>query len=155
MGKQIVFVKVSGVQETMRAFDLLPKAAEDSLRKRSRELVETLSGRIRTAAQADSRQSARAASSVKPGSGRLPSVVAGGGRRASAVIFGSEFGAKGRFGWYARKQFSSSRARQFRPHLGQGSYWFFKTVENEDTGAIAAAWSKVADDIVRSFVKGA
>jgi hypothetical protein len=46
-----------------------------------------------------------------------------------------------------------STGRQYKPHIGQGSYWFFRTVE--DNGAlIGAKWLQVADDVAREWATG-
>lgn len=141
-----VTMHISGVRETLRAFDRLPRDASDSLRKRSMELAQTLVGTVQSAARSDSRQSALMASTVRAGRDRVPVITAGGSKRvgrnrvpAFKVLFGSEFGAHS--------------LPQFRPHVGQGSYWFFQAIE-DNTAVIDAAWNKVADDIVRSFVGG-
>lgn len=141
-----VNMRIDGAQSVLAAFRKLPKEANDALRDRSRQLAETLAVRVASAARADSRQSALIASTVKARRDRVPVIVAGGTKRvgrnrkpAHKILFGSEFG--------------STSFTQFRPHLGQGSYWFFRTVE-DSTAEIAAAWSKAADDIVASFERG-
>jgi hypothetical protein len=140
-----VKLHITGLRETLRAFDALPQAADDSLSKRSMELAESLAVKVRAAASSDSKQSALMASTVRAKRARVPMITAGGSKAvghrkvpAFKVLFGSEFGA--------------SRLLQFRPHVGQGSYWFFRTVE-ENADDIDSAWGKVADDIVRSFVR--
>lgn len=139
-------VQVDGVRQTVAAFNLLPAAASKSLRERTLELSETLARKARTAGMADSGQSALVAPTVKASRDRVPAITAGGSKRvgsrrkpAHKILFGSEFG--------------SNRLPQFRPHLGSGSYWFFRSVEN-DGGEISRAWNRVADDIIEAFTRG-
>lgn len=136
-------VRVDGARQTLAAFRRLPREASNSLRERSMELAAVLAGRVASAARGDSRQSALMAPTVKARRDRIPSIEAGGSTRVGSnhvpaykILFGSEFGAR--------------TLPQFRPHLGRGSYWLFRTVEDNQV-EIASAWSRVADDIVRSF----
>ena len=69
------------------------------------------------------------------------------------LLFGSEFGMNRRSGWYADDRFRDSVGRQFRPHRGAGSYWFFKTAE-QDQPEIQQALRETADEIVRNFGHG-
>lgn len=139
-------LRIDGARQTLKAFKDLPKEANDSLRKRSQELAQSLATRVQSAARSDSPQSALIAPTVKARRDRVPVIAAGGNKKvgrnkkpAHKVMFGSEFG--------------SNRLRQFRPHRGSASYWFFKTVEENQT-EIADAWRKVADDIEREFSDG-
>lgn len=152
-----ISVHVDGIRQTLAAFRRLPKQASDSLRDRTLDLSELLARRIKAAGRLDSRQSAAVAPTVKAVRDRVPAIVAGGTVRvtstrvpASKVIFGSEFGARRRFGWYAAHKYASSRGRQYRRHLGRGSYWIFRTVE-ENAAEISRAWAKVADDVVQAW----
>lgn len=138
-----VNVRIEGARETIAAFNRLPKEASDALRDRSLELAEALAAKASGYARQDSKQSALMAATVKARRDRVPVVVAGGAKRvgrnrvpAYAILFGSEFG--------------SSRLRQYRHHLGRGSYWFFATVEKEQA-EISAAWNKAADEIIDKF----
>jgi hypothetical protein len=137
---------VEGVRSTVAAFNLLPAAASRSLRERTLELSGTLARKVEAAGHADSGQSSLVASTVKANKDRVPSITAGGSTRVGSrrkpafkILFGSEFG--------------SNRLRQFRPHLGSGSYWFFRTVE-DNQAEISDAWNDVADDIIREFGRG-
>lgn len=145
-----VNVRIEGVRETIRAFRELDRAASDVLRDRTLELSELLAGRVKAAGMADTRQSARAAASVKARRDRVPVITAGGTKRANAVLFGSEFGMNRRSGWYANRRYNGSAGGQYRPHQGRHSYWFFATVE-ENEGEIGAAWRQVADELVRRW----
>lgn len=139
-------VKIEGVRETLAAFRSLPRDASNALRERSMELAQVLAERVASAAEADSPQSALMAPTVKARRDRVPVIEAGGTKpvgSASApaykILFGSEFGAR--------------TLPQYRPHVGRGSYWLFKTAfENQDE--IETAWNHLADDIQRAFGEG-
>jgi hypothetical protein len=139
--------RVEGLRETIRAFRDLPKDANNELRDRTLVLAQTLAEQVRAAGMADGPQSARAAESVKAQRDRVPVIKAGGTKRSSAVVFGSEFGMNRRSGWYAARRYNESDGRQYRPHEGRHSYWFFRTVEDNE-GEIASAWRQVADDVL-------
>jgi hypothetical protein len=138
---------VTGVRETIRAFRDLPKDASTELRDRTLVLSQALAEQVRAAGMADGPQSARAAESVKAQRDRVPVIKAGGTKRSSAVLFGSEFGMTRRSGWYAARRYNASAGRQYRPHQGRHSYWFFRTVEDHDA-EIARAWGQVADAVL-------
>jgi hypothetical protein len=140
-----VTIHIDGLRETLAAFRRLPPEASEQLRIRSLQISEVIASRVRSAAHADSGQAALMAPTVKARRDRVPAVAAGGSVRvgrnrkpAFKVLFGSEFG--------------SNHLRQFRPHLGRGSYWFFRTVEeNEDW--MASAWRRAADDVIAAFTR--
>jgi hypothetical protein len=143
-------IEITGLQETIRAFNQLPKEANNELRVQTLDLTKALAEKIRAAGMSDTPQSARAAKSVKAVRDRVPVVQAGGTKRASAVIFGSEFGATRKFGWYARGRYYDSTGKQYRPHRGRASYWFFAEIERQQP-MIAATWSRTADAILRKW----
>jgi hypothetical protein len=66
------------------------------------------------------------------------------------LLFGSEFGANGRYGFYSASRYRDSPGRQFRPHRGQNSYWLFRTAEQAQP-EIKAQFAAVVDEIVRDF----
>ena len=145
-GKLTINVHITGATETLAAFRRLPRDASDALRTRSLELAQALATKVAAAAESDSAQSALMAPTVKARRDRIPTIEAGGaGRVASSrvpaykILFGSEFGAR--------------TLPQYRPHVGRGSYWMFKTVEDNEA-QIAATWLKAADDIVTAFTRG-
>jgi hypothetical protein len=142
-GSLSVSVHVDGVHEVLAAFERLPNQADRELRDASWDLARALAGRAAAAGRAEGHQAALMADTVQAIRGVVPAVVAGGSarvgrRRTSAwkLLFGSEFG--------------STTLRQFKPHLGQGSYWFLVTVSREET-RIAAAWQHAADEIADRF----
>lgn len=143
-------MQVEGIREVLAAVRELPPEAQDILRDGSYELSQLLAGRIRSAGMSDSPQSARAAASVKAVRDRMPVIRAGGTKRSSAVLFGSEFGATRKFGWYARGRYYDSAGKQFRPHRGASSYWFFATLEREQ-GALSAAYRRMADAVIERW----
>jgi hypothetical protein len=141
-----ISLHVEGARETLAAFRRLPKDANNALRDRSLELAQALATKVASAARSDSGQSALIAPTVKARRDRIPFIEAGGSTRvgrnrvpAYKVIFGSEFGAR--------------TLPQYRPHVGKGSYWMFKTVEANEA-EIMSTWMKAAADIQREFESG-
>lgn len=144
-GGLVVNLKIDNVRETLAVLRYLPTEANKELREASLKLSQSLSTRAKSAAQTDNRQTALLAPTVKARRDRVPFIQAGGAKRVGSrkkpaykILFGSEFG--------------SSRLRQFRPHLGRGSYWFFKTIENEQA-LINREWNAAADHVVDTFTK--
>lgn len=153
-------VELEGVRDTLRALRALPKEASDQLRVETLALSTRLAEKVQAAARAQGGQARAVAVTVKARRDRVPVIVAGGAKRvgrkrspAYGLLFGSEFGMNGRSGWYAASRYRASRGRQYRPHHGRHSYWFFKTVEANES-EIAAAWRRVADDVVAKFSEG-
>jgi len=145
MAKQqlMVTVRIDGLRETLAALRALPKDASDELRVAALEISKEVAAAAKASGIQEGRQAAIVATTVRAARDRVPVVVAGGnkkiGRRkkpAYKLLFGSEFGA--------------NRLDQYKPHLGRGSYWFFRTIEDEQA-EIAARWLKAADEIIRKF----
>ena len=152
-----VSIYTDGIRSTLAAFRKLPAEASENLRDGSLKLSKTLARRVQAAGLADSDQAAAVAPTVKAVRDRVPAITAGGPTRVTSsrvpawkILFGSEFGARRRFGWYAARKYSRSPGRQYRPHLGRGSYWMFRAVDRSQA-TINAGWAKVADDIAASF----
>lgn len=139
-------VSVHGADEVRRALLKLPLEARDEARKGMTKLSRDLANIIRAAGRADTRQSARAAATVRARTGLSPGVLAG----PHKLLFGSEFGVKRRFGWYAQPRYFHSHKRQFRAHLGGGSYWFFRTQEREQPRVDREA-QEIGDNIIRRW----
>lgn len=161
MAKQTLTVKVhvTGVRETLAAFRRLPKDASNELRDAAGHIAQVLVVAAKANAQIDP-QSAAVGTTVKVARDRVPAVTAGGAKRVTssrapawALLFGSEFGANGRYGWYGASRYADSPARQYAPHQGQRGRWFFPAVEDRQA-QIAAEWRKAADNIVRKFGEG-
>lgn len=138
-------VEVIGGAEILRAFRDLPKQASEELREASTEIATGLVADLQAAARAEGRQAALMVPTVKVKRDRIPVIQAGGSKRvgrkrvpAGKLLYGSEFG---------------SNLRQFRPHLGTGSYWFYRTVQARD-GEIYAEWLEAADRIMQAFGEG-
>ncbi len=155
-----IAVHVDGARPILAALRKLPKEASESLRNRSTALSKTLARKVKAAGIAEGSQAAAVATTVKAVRDRVPAITAGGSTRVTAhrvpaqhLVFASEFGARRRFGWYAARKYAHSRGRQYRRHVGRGSYWFFKTVEH-NSDDVSSAWRKVADDIIDSFRAG-
>lgn len=141
-------LRIEGVRETLAAFRRLPPDATRELRSASLRIAETLAGRVRAAGASDGPHSALVAPTVRAVRDRVPAITAGGSKtvgrqsrrsrgqgptKASDLLFGSEFGA--------------THLKQFRPHVGAGSYWFFRTVE-ANQGEAVREWEQAADEIV-------
>lgn len=142
----IITVKIEGIHETLRALSKLPKDANVEIKEKAQELSKKLADAARSSGLSEGKQAALVATTVKAARDRVPVVVAGGSKRlgrnkkpAFKLLFGSEFG--------------SNRYEQYKPHIGQGSYWFFKTIEDESV-TIAAEWQEAADEIIRKFSLG-
>jgi hypothetical protein len=144
-------VRISGANEVLRALQGLPKDADRELQAEAFDISKSLADRIKAAGRADTRQSARAARSVREvKAGAWPAITAGGTKGSRPFLFGSEFGMTRKSGWYRKRRYFDSAGSQFRPHLGSGSYWFFKTAEREQPW-IASEWHKAADAVVRKW----
>lgn len=145
-GTLVLTIHASGVKETLRAYRKLPKEANKALREDTLALSKDLATKVAAAGVAEGGQAALVAKTVKARKDRVPVIAAGGvrkvgSRRAPAykVLFGSEFGA--------------TYLKQYKPHLGRGSYWFYKTVEKNQR-RILRAWTKVADKVAKEFRRG-
>jgi hypothetical protein len=124
----------------------LPADANRELDRETRELAEKLADFARAAGRADTRQSARAATTVRAETGRgFPQAVVG----PHPLLFGSEFGIKRRTGWYAKPRYLDSPARQFRP-WNNSSYWFLRT-QTERGPEIQEAFTEIADAIIEAW----
>lgn len=142
-----VDVRFRGLDEVIRAAERLGPAVQREADDAAENAAEILGELVAAAGRSDSRQSARAAATVRvEGSGMNSRVTAG----PHPLLFGSEFGALGRFGWYSKPRYLGSRPRQFRPHLGSGSYWFFRTIE-ENKPAVDAEWARALSAIIRDW----
>jgi len=156
-----VNLAIDGVRETLAAFRSLPKDANDQLRERSRKLAEIVAERAKAAGQAEGKQAALVARTVRARRDRVPVVQAGGTRRlgrhrapAFGLLFASEFGMDQRSGWYANQRYRRSTGMQYEPHTGQEGLWFFPTVEAAQP-MINREWNAAADEIMRAFAGGA
>lgn len=139
-----VRIKIDGVRPTLAALGTLPKDAQTEIREASAKLAGTLARSTIAAGTAEGRQAAIVAPTVKVRRDRLPVIEAGGGaligrnrKPAFKLLFGSEFGA--------------TVLKQYKPRAV--SYWFFKTVEDQQT-AIGRAWNEAADKIIDRFGRG-
>lgn len=149
-------IRVEGLRETQRAFDQLAAGAQDELRDAATTLMRELEVLTKAAGRAEGRQAKLAAETVEVvQTAKLPYLRAGGKgpKRNRDVTKGSEFGATRRFGWYAKGRYYNSRGRQYRPHRGASSYWFFRTTE-ENGQRISAAYEAALDSIARKWAKG-
>lgn len=161
MAKQTLTVRVhiDGVRQTLAAFKQLPKDASNELRDASGKIARILVDAAKRGASIDP-QSTAVATTVKVARDRVPVVQAGGARRVTknrapawALLFASEFGANGRYGWYGASKYADSDGRQYSPHQGQRGRWFFPAVEDERE-RIAMHWNRAVDAVVRRFGEG-
>lgn len=147
MARDFLTVTIRGDAEVRRALRQLPGDAQREARRGAVSLSRELANFIRAAGRADTRQSARASRTVRTATdGTNPAVVAG----PHPMLFGSEFGIKRRTGWYAAPRFRNYPLRQYRPHRGSASYWFFKAYK-EATPRIREAHGEMLDAIVRTW----
>lgn len=158
-GNLTMRVNIRGLRETIRAFGDLPKDASQELRTGSMKLAQSLAPKAAAAARSEGSQAAAVASTVKARRDRVPVVIAGGAKRvtknrarAGDLVAGSEFGihARSRFGWYAAGRYSHSAGRQYKPHQGAFSYWFFRAFEAAQP-EIEREWLDMADAIIRKW----
>jgi hypothetical protein len=149
-------VRVEGLRETLRAFDKLAAEAQAEMVESANKLAKELADLARAAGKAEGRQAKLAANTVEVFKGkRLPTIRAGakGAKRDRAVTLGSEFGATRRFGWYAKGRYYDSVGRQYRPHQGAFSYWFFRTIEDNDK-RIGAVYAEALDRMADKWGRG-
>lgn len=145
MGDRIT-IRVRGLDEVQRALVKLPRDAQRLARAAAVDLSRSLARLARASGRASDRQSARAASTVRTATeGLNPAVVAG----PHPLLFGSEFGARGRYGWYGRTRYEHSEPRQFRARRTSG-YWFFPT-QRRAGPEIARQQQEAMDAIVRAW----
>lgn len=141
-----VRIHIDGVREVLAALKQLPKDANKELRAAALDLSKTIAAEARQAGINEGRQASLVATTVRAARDRLPVVVAGGNKKlgrnrepAYKLLFGSEFGA--------------TRLKQYKPHVGRGSYWFFQSIEDNRV-TIQKRWLDAADEIVRKFGTG-
>jgi hypothetical protein len=146
MPRVTLSVEAIGLDETIRALRNLPEQVEDEIQKAREDLAEKLARYVKAAGRASDRQSARAARTVRATGGDTPTVIAG----PHPLLFGSEFGANARYGWYRAGRYHRSSNRQFRTHIGAVGYWFQPTIRaNQPT--IDAAWEQATAAILRRW----
>jgi hypothetical protein len=146
-----VKVRIEGADEVIHALDKLPADARRAMREQAKDIATSLADFIKIAGRRQGRQAPRAASPVREGNqGFWPVITASNTGRAKGLLFGSEFGMTRKSGWYRHRRYFDSPGVQFRPHLGRGSYWFFKTA-TERQPWIQSEWGKAAEQVVREW----
>jgi hypothetical protein len=144
-------VRIEGADEVIRALDKLPADAKRAMRDQAKDIATSLADFIKIAGKAESRQAARAASTVREANqGVWPVITASNTGRAKGLLFGSEFGVKGKFGWYAKRRYFGSPALQFKPWFKGSSYWFRRTAEERQPW-IQSEWQGAADEVIRRW----
>lgn len=136
-------LKIDGAEQLLRAFRDLPKDATEELRVKSLEISQWMAQKATSAGRSQGKQAALVATTVKARRDKTPVVVAGGAKRlgrnkapAGKLLFGSEFG--------------SNRLKQYKKHIGTGSYWFFKSVQDNQP-EIEKQWLEAAEQIIKKF----
>lgn len=150
-----------GAREAIAVLDVLPKDAEVQLKNASEQISRYIAGVARgDAVSGGGPQGSLLAPTVKAVRGRTPMVQVGGtkrvGRRrapAYGVLYGSVFGANGRYGWYGRPRYRPASGRQYRPHAGRAAYWFFPLLESQSP-AIGRWFNRAADKVVNDWTEG-
>lgn len=143
----VINIRAAGIPQTLKALKDIGKHAEAEIRVAALDLAKEMATAVKAAGMAEGSQAALVSTTVKATRDRVPVVQAGGAKKlgsnrkpAFKLLFGSEFGSN------AYKQFG-------KPHIGNGSYWFFKTVE-EHAPEILDRWQEAADEIVRKYGEG-
>lgn len=153
-------LRIEGADEVIRALNRLPKDVKKAMRAQAKDIAISLADRIKIAGRGQGRQGPRVASTVREGNvGFWPVVTASNTGRArgrkpdengSGLLFGFEFGMNRKTGWYRHQRYFNGGDYQFRPHLGGGSYWFFKTAKERQPW-IQSEWGKAAEQVVREW----
>lgn len=138
----VVRIRIDGLDETIRAFNQLPKDANRELRAASVDIAKIFAVKVAEAARGHTDQSAILAPTVRPIFDRVPVVQIGGSRKvgrnrvpAYKVLFGAEFG--------------SNSLAQFPPYNGEGYFFFQEFRQSQDE--IGELWFAAADDILRAW----
>lgn len=145
---------VTGLKETLRAFNRYGKDANKELRQAAGGVADTLVPVLILAAGMASPQAALVTPSIKRRSDRVPVIVAGGSRRvrpstrsarkvtAGDIFFGSEFGGGRR-----------PSTRQFPPWVGKTGYWFWPTVRAH-LPRLRREYIRTLDELADKWAKG-
>lgn len=137
-------VKVQGASQVEQNAKFLPLDARRALVKEKRRLAKNLAAKLRRAVISGSK--GRMGSKVRPTIHQtLDRVTAG----PHEMLIGTEFGARGRYGWYGRPEFAHSVNRQFKPRNASG-YWWHPTIERSKPEADAAV-QRAVDETVRHW----
>lgn len=141
-----ITIRIDGLQQILTALKDVPKDAQLELRAAALELSQELAAAAKASGMAEGAQAALVATTVKAAKDRVPVVTAGGTKKlgsnkkpAYKLLFGSEFGA--------------TYLEQYKPHIGRDSYWFFKTIE-ENQVEISTRWLEAANEVIRKFNGG-
>lgn len=143
-------VRIEGADEVIRALRDLPDDATQELRREAFDIADYLVDKMKYAAAAEGGHARRAASTLRAVRDRFPIIQASNTGRGRGMLFGSEFGMNRRSGWYAASRYEHSLGRQYKPHLGAHSYWFFRTAEREQ-GWVSDQWNQAADAVIRRW----
>lgn len=137
-------ITVKGVPAVERALVNLDEDAEKAMVKEKRRLAKNLAAKLRRAVmrEAYKRQGKLVRPTIHQSGDR---VIAG----PHAILNASEYGARGRYGWYAAERYRHSTGRQFRPPNRSG-YWWNPTIQRSKPDADAAV-QRALDAAVRQW----
>jgi len=147
-------VQISGLNETLRAFNRYGKEANRELRQAAGGIADQLVPALILAAGSASPQAALVAPTVKRRSDRVPTIVAGGSKRvrpntrsnrrvtAGDIFFGSEHGGGRR-----------PQTQQFPEWVGKSGYWFWPTVRHM-LPVLRREYIRTLDDLAAKWGKG-
>lgn len=138
-------VSIRGDSEVFRALRRLPDDGNDELRRTAGQLAQLIMRSARGFASSN-KQARAAARTLNIVRDRFPTVEAGPEKR----LAGSEFGITRRTGWYAKPRYWDSPLRQYRPHRGRASYWFFLAHERH-IATVEAGWRDALNETVRKW----
>lgn len=115
-------VRVFGEEKVERSATRLPPDAAQAMAKEKRRLAKNMAAKLRRAVLSGSK--GRMGTKVRPTIHQHGDIVTAG---PHPMLLGTEFGANGRYGWYADERFASSEARQYFRH-GTDGYWWIPTI---------------------------
>lgn len=111
-------VQIEGLREVQRMLRRIDRSLGPELRKAGNRAAADV---VRDAKfRASTRMERAAAETLRGGSTQRGAGVRL-GRAKVPFALGAEFGARGRYGWYSKPQYSGSGGRQFRPWSGNKS----------------------------------
>lgn len=134
-------IDVRGAEKVERAAGRLDEDGEVALKKEKKRLAKNLAAKLRRAVISGSK--GRMGTKVRPTIHQSGETVTAG---PHPMLIGTEFGARGRYGWYGRPEFAHSVNRQFKPRNSAG-YWWNPTIERSKPD-VDAAVQRALDDAV-------
>ena len=175
-------ITIEGLRPLIRRLNQLPKAAQQEVREAAQAIADDEATRITAAGRSSDKQSRAAAEFVRARRDRVPSISAGGNRKAGVsggatagqLFFGAEFGGGSNKKWTTLTTTKTSRSgktrqvfagvlfagvrekattNQFRPWRGRQGYWMWPTLR-ADEQRMFARWVKALEAIEREWSRG-